>query len=122
MASKNKELIDEAKNFAKQLDSAADKALESAVRIVNMTFDMDPYENKQLSRLLAVQVEAAKLILSMKLKTGDIGDGGNEVLSKLFDSFKVEYKATATIVSNRPEVLPSRIVDGEHVRLQEHHQ
>lgn len=104
------EIIKEAKNFAKSLDDASDEALKRAKQIVMM--DLDP-EHPQLHRLMAVQIEAAKLILVSKLKYSGSGDDGNEVMNKLFESFKVEYKQTATIVSKRPETLPSKLIEAE---------
>lgn len=98
------DLVTDARNIAKQLDDAADEALARAKSIVMMDIDL---EHKQAHRLLAVQVEAAKLILATKFRHAPEVDDNSEVMSKLMDSFRIEYKQTATIVSHRPETLPT---------------
>jgi hypothetical protein len=102
------DIVTEAKNLIPLLDTAADEALKKAKGIVMMDVDM---EHPQCHRLLAVQVEAAKLILATKFRHAPEQDDNSEVMAKLMESFKIEYKQTATIVSHRPETIPLKAVN-----------
>ena len=87
------------KSFDQQIDDGAELALKTLKRIVRSKPDE---EARDFAKREANQVEACKLLLTMKMKNpASVSDGD---LQDLYASFKVEYKTTAKRLAEDPLV------------------